>query len=155
MAKTGSKYYVVWKGKKPGVYSSWGECQKQVMGFDGAKYMSFPNQEQAATALRNGMGAYLGKKKTPVKPGAKNTIKGSGPVWESISVDAACSGNPGIMEYQGVYTKTGERIFYSGPYAESTNNIGEFLALVHVLAMLKKQDKRMPSTQIPKRPCRG
>ena len=144
MGKTVSKFYVVWKGKNPGVYSSWGECQKQVVGFEGAKYMSFPNQEQAATALRKGMGSYLGKKKTSIKPGGKNTFSGNGPVWESVSVDAACSGNPGVMEYQGVYTKTGDRIFHGGPYQEATNNIGEFLALVHVLAMLKQQNKRMP-----------
>lgn len=144
MAKAGQKFYVVWKGKNPGVYSSWGECQKQVVGFEGAKYMSFPNQEQAATALRKGMGSYLGKKKPAIKPGGKNAISGKGPVWESVSVDAACSGNPGVMEYQGVYTKTGERIFYGGPYQEATNNVGEFLALVHVLAMLKQQNKKMP-----------
>jgi len=144
MGKTGSKFYVVWKGKKPGVYSTWGECQKQVVGFEGAKYMSFPNQEQAATALRKGMGSYLGKKKPAIRPAGKNSISGKGIVWESISVDAACSGNPGVMEYQGVYTKTGERIFHGGPYAEATNNIGEFLALVHVLAMLKKQNKNLP-----------
>jgi len=144
MARTGSKYYVVWVGKNPGVYTSWGECQKQVVGFEGAKYMSFPNQEQAATALRKGMGSYLGKKKPVVKPGDKNTTSGNGPVWDSISVDAACSGNPGVMEYQGVHTKTGQRIFHGGPYSEATNNIGEFLALVHVLAMLKQQNKRMP-----------
>lgn len=144
MAKKGFKYYVVWVGKKPGVYSTWGECQKQIMGFEGAKYMSFPNEEQAALALRKGMGSYLGKKKTSIKPGELKISSGKGPVWESISVDAACSGNPGVMEYQGVYTKTGKQIFHGGPYNEATNNIGEFLALVHVLAMLKQQNKRMP-----------
>ncbi len=144
MAKKGLKYYVVWAGKKPGVYSSWEECQKQIMGFDGAKYMSFPNQEQAATALRKGMGSYLGKKKVAVKPGMQNPSTGKGPVWESISVDAACSGNPGVMEYQGVYTKTGKQIFHGGPYYEATNNIGEFLALVHILALLKQQNKKLP-----------
>jgi ribonuclease HI len=144
MAKKGLKYYVVWVGKTPGVYSTWGDCQKQIMGFEGAKYMSFPNQEQAAMALRKGMDSYLGKKKKPIKPGETNITTGKGPVWESISVDAACSGNPGVMEYQGVYTKTGKQIFHGGPYNEATNNIGEFLALVHVLAMLKQQNKKMP-----------
>jgi ribonuclease HI len=56
----------------------------------------------------------------------------------SISVDAACSGNPGTMEYQGVETNTKRRIFYQGPFREGTNNIGEFLALVHGLGYLKK-----------------
>ena len=56
----------------------------------------------------------------------------------SICVDAACSGNPGMMEYQGVETNTKRQIFYQGPFREGTNNIGEFLALVHGLGYLKK-----------------
>jgi ribonuclease HI len=144
MAKKGLKYYVVWEGKKPGIYKTWGECQQQIMGVEGAKYMSFPNEEQAALALRKGPGSYWGKKKSIVNPLQSNSGVGKGPVWESISVDAACSGNPGTMEYQGVYTKTGKQIFHGGPYEDATNNIGEFLALVHVLAMLKQQNKKLP-----------
>ena len=144
MDRAGQKFYVVWKGIKPGVYSTWKECQVQVKGFEGAKYMSFPNEGQAKLAYAKGMGAYLGKRKPMPKPGENSAVTGSGPVWESISVDAACSGNPGVMEYQGVYTKTGKLLFHGGPYQEATNNVGEFLALVHVLAMLKKQNKKMP-----------
>ena len=43
-----------------------------------------------------------------------------------------------IMEYQGVDVKTGARLFHQGPFPKASNNIGEFLALVHGLAMLKK-----------------
>ena len=118
MAKAGQKFYVVWKGKKPGVYSTWKECQEQVKGFEGAKFMSFPNEGQAKFAFQDkkGMWAYLGKKRAATQANSNNTASGGGPVWESVSVDAACSGNPGVMEYQGVYTKTGERIFHGGPY---------------------------------------
>jgi ribonuclease HI len=42
------------------------------------------------------------------------------------------------MEYRGVDTKTKKVLFYKGPFKEATNNIGEFLALVHGLAFLKK-----------------
>ncbi|MPM99650.1 Ribonuclease H [bioreactor metagenome] len=66
------------------------------------------------------------------------------PVTESLSVDAACSGNPGNMEYRGVYTKTGEQVFHQGPFPEGTNNIGEFLALVHGIALLKQKNLSMP-----------
>lgn len=142
MAKKEQKYYVVWKGIKPGIYQSWTECQQQIKGFDGARYKAFPDAEQATKAFKGNMWAYLGKKSGPSK--TAGATKGSGPVWESLSVDAACSGNPGVMEYQGVITKTGQRIFHGGPYPDATNNIGEFLALVHVLAMLKQRDKRIP-----------
>ena len=146
MAKAGQKFYVVWKGIKPGVYSTWKECQGQVKGFEDAKFMSFPNEKQANFAFKDkkGMWAYLGKKKAATRANSNNTASVGGPVWESISVDAACSGNPGVMEYQGVYTKTGKLLFHGGPYQEATNNVGEFLALVHVLAMLKQQNKKLP-----------
>ena len=65
--------------------------------------------------------------------------------WDSISVDAACSGNPGLMEYRGVETQNKNELFHIGPLQQGTNNVGEFLALVHALAMLKKQgDSKTP-----------
>ncbi len=54
------------------------------------------------------------------------------------AVDAACSGNPGKMEYRGVDLATGQQIFHFGPI-KGTNNIGEFLAIVHALALFEKQ----------------
>lgn len=65
--------------------------------------------------------------------------------YESISVDAACSGNPGIMEYQGVQTWDKRVLFKMGPFPDATNNIGEFLALVHGLSYLNKNGfKQIP-----------
>ena len=65
-----------------------------------------------------------------------------GPVLNSISVDAASSGNPGVMEYQGVDTETKEVLFKMGPFNNATNNIGEFLALVHGIAIIEKDLKK-------------
>ena len=142
MSKKGAKFYVVWKGIKPGIYTTWAECQQQIKGFDDARYMAFPSEEHANIAYHGNMWNYLGKKKAAAT-GTTGT-SGKGPVWNSLSVDAACSGNPGLMEYQCVNTKSGQRIFHSGPYPDATNNIGEFLALVHCLAMLKQKGKRIP-----------
>lgn len=61
---------------------------------------------------------------------------------DAIAVDAACSGNPGPMEYRGVYLKTGKEIFHFGP-VKGTNNIGEFLAIVHALALLQQKGIKM------------
>lgn len=58
----------------------------------------------------------------------------------AIAVDAACSGNPGPMEYQGIDLATGYRVFHFGPL-HGTNNIGEFLAIVHALALLQQQGR--------------
>jgi ribonuclease HI len=54
------------------------------------------------------------------------------------AVDAACSGNPGPMEYQCIDLATGSQVFHFGP-VHGTNNIGEFLAIVHALALMEKQ----------------
>ncbi|MDR0763639.1 MAG: hypothetical protein LBF01_04000 [Bacteroidales bacterium] len=66
--------------------------------------------------------------------------------YSSIAVDAACSGNPGNMEYRGVITSTKDEIFHQGIFPDSTNNIGEFLALVHALAYLNKTNQ--PNTPV-------
>ena len=60
-----------------------------------------------------------------------------------MAVDAACSGNPGKMEYRGVHLPSFQQVFHFGPLY-GTNNIGEFLAIVHALALLKQKGIDMP-----------
>lgn len=146
MAKKKPKYYVVWKGKKPGIYSTWAAAQAQISGFAGALYKSYGSHSEAERAFRQRPDVALAQ-------GKKSGVKGSGGrsgaqlpsspsiIRDSLSVDAACSGNPGPMEYQGVRTATGERVFHQA-FPLGTNNIGEFLALVHGLALLQKQGLR-------------
>lgn len=133
------KWYVVWRGINPGVYKTWLECKQQIDGFEGARYKSFETQVQAVEAFRSDYRKYIGNKKT-----TQSHIFSPSIILNSLSVDAACSGNPGVMEYRGVYTETGEEIFHIGPLEEATNNIGEFLALVHGLALLNKQRSDIP-----------
>lgn len=126
------KFYVVWKGVKPGVYKTWEECKQQINAFEGARYKSFESEGEANQAYHY-----------PEKVFAKKAVQPKF-VYPSISVDAACSGNPGVMEYRGVDTKTGVEIFKKGPFPDATNNIGEFLAIVHALALMKKQQTFFP-----------
>ena len=145
MAKNKNKYYVVWKGRKPGVYDSWDECKEQISHFTGAQYKSFPTKEAAEKAFK---GNYIDYKNIDARKIAftdeQRKLIGR-PRKNSIAVDAACSGNPGVLEYRGVYTKTNQEIFRMGPFPEGTVNIGEFLALVHGLALLKQKGlKDMP-----------
>lgn len=138
-----SKFFVVWNGKEPGIYHSWEGCKKQIHGYDGAIYKGFGTLEEAREAMLSPYWNYIGKKsKEPVL--ATNNKRTSSFISESISVDAACSGNPGLMEYRGVITSTKEQIFHQGPFQEGTNNIGEFLALVHGLALLKQKNSPLP-----------
>lgn len=151
MSKKKQKYYVVWNGRAPGIYYSWEECARQVVGFKGARYKAFDTIEEALDAFLKGpppSGRKLHQTTKPVPklPGLLENPQDSAskPIPDSIVVDAACSGNPGIMEYQGIYLRDGKRIFYFGPVTDATNNIGEFLAIVHALAWLKKQGKEWP-----------
>jgi ribonuclease HI len=139
MAKKKQKYYVVWKGTRPGIYDNWEEAKSQIFGFLGAQYKSFETIPEAQQAYKNGYYASIQNDKETISKSLKITNKTIN--YNSISVDAASSGNPGRMEYQGVITKTKELIFHKGPFEYSTNNIGEFLALVHALAYLKQQGK--------------
>jgi len=135
VSKTRNKFYVVWEGRKPGIYSSWKDCEAQVKGFQGAKYKGFPTQISAQNAWKESPDAYIGK------PGVSQKLLfgPGGPIPESYCVDAACSGNPGPVEYRGVHTKSGKQIFHQGPFEQGTNNVGEFLALVHALSCFSKR----------------
>ncbi|MCC8145017.1 MAG: viroplasmin family protein [Bacteroidales bacterium] len=135
------KWYVVWKGIEPGIYNTWEDCKKQTENFEGAIYKSFTSYDEAKKAYQSSPWDYIGKEKKAVIQG-KNLSPQI--IRNSLSVDAACSGNPGKMEYRGVYTDTGEEIFHIGPFDNGTNNIGEFLALVHGLALLKQQHSDLP-----------
>lgn len=136
------KFYVVWLGHKPGVYKTWSECQSQINGFSGAKYKSFPTLSAAEKAFTDDPDAHYGnsggsKKKTPTQKFTLEELKEMGVDVDAIAVDAACKGNPGPLEYQGVEIYSNVNLFHQGPYPEGTVNIGEFLAIVHALALLK------------------
>jgi ribonuclease HI len=135
-----TKFYVVWKGRKTGVFSSWEACAAQVDGFTGAQYKSFTSRIAAEQALRGRYAAHVGK---PVSSG-EWLFAPNPPVVESIVVDAACSGSPGRLEYRGVDLCSGKEIFRKGPYKNGTNNVGEFLAIVHALMMLEQKGRAVP-----------
>lgn len=138
MAKK-KKYYVVWFGNPTGIFQSWEDCKKAIEGVKGAQYMSFESKEEAEEAYNKEYADYKGRKTT--KKVSDETLKRIGqPNLFSIAVDAASSGNPGIMEYRGVDTQTGKQLFHQGPFQQGTNNVGEFLAIVHGLAFLKKHN---------------
>jgi len=133
------KFYVVWNGRSPGIFTNWKECEMQVKGFDTARFKSFESEREAIQAFSAGAPKSSFRQKQPVRPGGTGK-----PIIVSISVDAACAGNPGVMEYQGVETASKRRLFHGGPYPEGTNNIGEFLAIVHGLGYLKKYGLSIP-----------
>lgn len=135
------KWYVVWEGSEPGICDSWEECKARVMNYPNAKYKSYNTQEEAIRAYRGNPADEMGVLRAIANAQIKHVNYESIPeiVLDSLAVDAACSGNPGIMEYRGVDVKSGAQLFHKGPFPKASNNIGEFLALVHGLALLKQQ----------------
>lgn len=165
------KYYVVWEGHTPGIYTEWEAAEAQVKGYPEAVFKAFSSREEAEIAFEEGPLEYVGQRTTDnsqrtTDNGQQTTVNGqqspdrlellrkqaamkacqalpTAVDAQAIAVDAACSGNPGQMEYRGVYLKTGEEIFHYGPVF-GTNNIGEFLAIVHGLALLAQRGYTIP-----------
>lgn len=146
------KYYVVWDGREPGIYDSWAECQRQVEGVQGAKYKSFESKEAAIDAYRGDPREHLGLMKAILRKAAENRA----PMMENgvrdysaipeiylnaIAVDGACAGNPGRMEYRAVRVIDGAEIFHVGATKPliGTNNIAEYLAMIHLAALLQQR----------------
>lgn len=162
MSKKKKKYYTVWKGHHTGVFETWDDCKAQIKDFQGAQYKSFSSFEAAKKAYKGNYKDYVGKNKPFKSELSEEQLKKIGqPNPNSIAVDAASSGNPGKMEYRGVDTATKKQLFIQGPFEEGTNNIGEFLAIVHGLALLKKKgsdriiytDSRTAMSWIRKKTC--
>ena len=134
MSQKKSKFYVVWQGHNTGIFDSWEACKLQIREYPGAQYKSYPTRALAEIAYQRG---YEHRDEQINILQAQN-LPTDRPVLPSWAVDAACNGQ-GLMEYRGVDTQSGTVIFSQGPFTDGTNNVGEFLAIVHALALLKKK----------------
>ncbi len=134
------KYYVVWKGRRTGIFSSWAECETAVKGYADAEYKSFGSRAEAERALAAGYAAHKGKPSSS----QKWLFAVEKPILPSIAADAACAGSPGPLEFQGVETESGKPIFKEGPFADGTNNVGEFLAIVEAMEWLDEHQHPWP-----------
>jgi ribonuclease HI len=144
MAKQKQKFYVVWKGRSTGIFESWDDCKAQIHGFNGAVYKAFKTRSLAEEAYKSESDKFIGKDFFESEL-TEDQIKLLGdPISESISVDGAWNTFSGVAEYQGVNTATGEVLFKVGPLEDGTNNIVEFLSIVHALAYCKQQNLNWP-----------
>ncbi len=138
MAKN-SKYYVVWIGRNTGVFETWEECRQQTENFPNAKFKAYPSESLAKQAFNNGEeNVFVSKESHP-----NSSPHSKSPIIPSLTVDGATSGNPGPSEYRAVYTHS-LAIAFAVPPFYGTNNIAEFLAIVHAMAWMDKEGIRMP-----------
>ncbi|GAB2536633.1 ribonuclease H1 domain-containing protein [Spirosoma aerophilum] len=144
MAQKKPKFYVVWHGRKPGVYDTWDEAKAQTDGFAKPLFKSFDSKPEAVKAFKEKPHAHIGQGGKPAgKQGRLTELVGL-PIQDSLVVDAAWNTATGDMEYQGIYLATKQKLFLKGPYSDGTNNIGEFLAIVHALALLHQKNSNIP-----------
>lgn len=165
------RYYVVWEGRQPGVYDDYEDAFEQVDGWPGAKFKGYDSAETATEAYRRGApdasmkslgsllsGAAMSKEQpeggaahdSQWQPAGGNARSHTD--WRehpeidmsAWAVDASCQGNPGRMEYRGVELATGNELFRIGPFEDATNNIGEYLAIVHAMALMEKMGETHP-----------
>lgn len=152
------RYYAVFKGRHPGVYDDYNDAMEQVDGYEGAVFKSYATPEEAASAYRRGtvrdtaaqLGSFLiNASRHRKKPEKDDDRIERHPDYFSFpeidlkgwAVDASCLGNPGVMEYRGVELMSGKELFKVGPFKKGTNNIGEFLAIVHALALMARMNE--------------
>ncbi len=153
MAVKKKKYYVVWVGVEPGIYDSWTECQLQIKNYPGARYKSYDTIHEATAAYRGDPAEQLSLMRAIVRGTHEHNGKAraaaetpsplslaSGRPATGIAVDGACAGNPGKMEYRAVDIASGCEIFRRGADGSltGTNNIAEYLALIHIGALLAR-----------------
>ena len=84
-----NKFYVVWVGVSPGIYTTWEECLQHVKGYKGARYKSFATRAEAERALASpeDYQTPAAVRKAPSAPKAlPENID-----YNAIAVDAACS----------------------------------------------------------------
>jgi ribonuclease HI len=139
------KFYVVWKGRQTGVFTTWADCQAQTNGYEGGVFKSFESRELAEKAFQDSSYEYIGKNKKVVSQLSDEALLLIGkPIEDSIAVDGAWNTNSGIVEYQGINYKTKEVLFHAGPLEDGTINMVEFLAIVHALAICKQKSWKQP-----------
>ncbi len=134
------KYYVVWKGRRTGVFRSWAECEAAISGYPGAEFKAFANRLEAERAFTGKYEDHKGRSASS----QRWLFAAAKPILPSVAVDAACSGSPGPLEFRGVETESGKPIFKEGPFADGTNNVGEFLAIVEAMRWLDKAQHPWP-----------
>lgn len=156
------KFYVVWKGAKTGVFTSWPEVQKNTAGRSDAQYMGFASKSEAEQAFASSYTKALMKRsltKQGAKPSANskpaskaNTSSAKAQSNLAIYTDGACSPNPGksgtgLAVYEKLDDKMQLTALYYGLYqAMGTNNTAELNGLLagfkladHILAKGKHQ----------------
>jgi ribonuclease HI len=129
------KYYTVWAGRRTGVFSSWKQCQHQILGFKGARFKSFQTLTEAKAALNRRYQDHRNWERSPIQILFESDD--TRPITNSITVSGTCNIATGEVEIQAVHTGSKHLVFWKGPYHDGTGDMAEFIAIVQTLKYLK------------------
>ena len=135
------KFYVVWAGRKTGVFTDWTTTHGYVDKFPGARFKSFNSRAEAEAAFRAGRPAT-----TPRPAGAAKAASPSAPRIHTattglqIYCDGACEPNPGNAGSGIAVYRDGQlaQLWYGLYHPNGTNNTAELNALHHALIIAEE-----------------
>lgn len=136
------KYYTVWAGRRTGVFSSWKQCQRQILGFKGARFKSFQTLPEAKAALNRRYQDRRNTERTPIQ--TLFQTDDTRPMSNSITVSGTCNIATGEVEIQAVHSGSKHPVFWKGPYHDGTEYMAEFVAIVQTLKYLKVRKLSIP-----------
>jgi len=165
------KYYVVWKGIKPGIYDSWPAAKSQTDGRADAQFMGFPSKAEAEAAYQSTYTKALMSRSLNKSPSTKayksksnttsrntvdtsNSSHGNKVADINIYCDGACSPNPGksgtgIAIYENINGKSQLTSLWYGLYqANGTNNTAELNGLLKSFQVAQKYITQNKEVQI-------
>ena len=153
------KFYVVWKGAKTGVFSTWSEVQSHTQGRSDAQFMGFPSKAEAESAFASTYTKALMKRSLANKGGATNSAKSAKQVTNTttalnadiqIYCDGACSPNPGKSGTGlALYQQGKVSALYYGLYnANGTNNTAELNGMLMSFKLAQKKLQTTSKVQI-------
>lgn len=136
-----AKFYAVKKGKKPGIYNSWPECQAQVKGFSGAIYKSFTTLSEAKAFMGDSESQTSSKNANGQEirwmPGHSEQTDDKAESM-TVYVDGSFDKNTGYFGYGGVVLYQGKRKSFKGgrntkELAKMRNVAGEIIAAMQAI----------------------
>jgi ribonuclease HI len=117
-------FYAVAKGRTPGIFLTWPECQESVKGFSGAVYKKFDKRGDAEVFIQGASAV-----------GHKDVV-----VDYYVYTDGACSNNgkEGASAGIGVYFSEGDpRNISRRVEGKQTNNVAELMAIIAAFEVIK------------------
>jgi len=141
------KFYVVWQGRKPGIYTDWPTCLQQVDKFTGARYKSFPSLADAQSAFEGGSSSAGTSSKSKNKSNASSVKTYTAKevlafdAYTKIFTDGGCEPNPGEAgSGLALYCENELTQLWYGLYNPmGTNNTAELNALHQALLIAKRE----------------